>query len=144
MSLHEASAAPRPETQWEGGPAHASWILATAGPKGQTRGVKGAWCRPGVQGVRMAETAELMSLRRAIDDVRGCVAVLRDHHGDIPSVRRLVGDVERLDLDAADLDLPPLQAGPEVVPLGSEPVDPTIWMDADDEGVGGYHGGWNQ
>ena len=92
----------------------------------------------------MAETAELMSLRRAIDDVRSCVAVLRDRHGDIPSVRRLVGDVERLDLDAADLDLPPLQAVPEVVPLGSEPVDPTIWMDADDEGVGGYHGGWNQ
>jgi hypothetical protein len=92
----------------------------------------------------MAETAELMSLRRAIDDVRRCVVVLRDCHGDIPSVRRLVGDVERLDLDAADLDLPPLQAGPEVVPLGSEPVDPTIWMDADDEGVGGYHGGWNQ
>ena len=104
MSLHEASAAPRPETQWEGGPAHASWILATAGPKGQTRGVKGAWCRPGVQGVRMAETAELMSLRRAIDDVRRCVAVLRDRRGDIPSVRRLVGDVERLDLDAADLE----------------------------------------
>ena len=52
----------------------------------------------------MAETAELMSLRRAIDDVRSCVAVLRDRHGDIPSVRRLVGDVERLDLDAADLD----------------------------------------
>jgi len=78
MSLHEASAAPRPQTQGERGPAHASWILATAAPKGQTRGVKGAWCRPRVQGVRMAETAELMSLRRAINDVRRSVAVLRD------------------------------------------------------------------
>jgi hypothetical protein len=92
----------------------------------------------------MAETAELTSLRRAIDDVRSCVAVLRDRHGDVPSVRRLVGDVERLDLDAADIDLPPLQAVPEVVPLGSEPVDPSIWVDADDEGVGGYHGGRDQ
>ena len=91
----------------------------------------------------MAETAELMSLRRAINDVRRSVAVLRDSYGDVPSVQRLVGDVERLDLDAADLDLP-LQAVAEVIPLGSEPVDPTIWMDADDEGVGGYHGGWNQ
>ena len=90
----------------------------------------------------MAETAELMSLRRAINDVRGCVEVLRDRHGDVPSVRRLVGDVERLDLDAADLDLPPLLAVPEVVPLGSEPIDPSIWAGADDEGVGGYHGGW--
>ena len=92
----------------------------------------------------MAETAELMSLRRAINDVRRSVAVLRDSYGDVPSVQRLVGDVERLDLDAADLDLPPLQAVPEVVPLGSEPIDPSIWMDADDEGVGGYHGGWNR
>ena len=92
----------------------------------------------------MAETAELMSLRRAIDDVRSCIAVLRDRHGDVPSVQRLVGDVERLDLDAADLDLPPRPAVPEVVPLGSEPIDPSIWADADDEGVGGYHGGWNQ
>jgi hypothetical protein len=92
----------------------------------------------------MAETAELMSLRRAIDDVRRCVAVLRDRHGDIPSVRRLVGDVERLDLDAADLELPPRLAVPEVLPLGSEPIDPSIWADADDEGVGGYHGGWNR
>ena len=92
----------------------------------------------------MPETAELMSLRRAIGEVRSCVAVLRDRHGDVLSVRRLVGDVERLDLDAADLDLPPLRAVPELVQLGSEPVDPSIWVDADDEGVGGYHGGWDQ
>ena len=92
----------------------------------------------------MSETAELLSLRRAINDVRSCVAVLRDRHGDVPSVQRLVGDVERLDLDAADLDLPPRPAVLEVVPLGSEPIDPSIWADADDEGVGGYHGGWNQ
>ena len=92
----------------------------------------------------MSETAELMSLRRAISDVRSCVELLRDRHGDVPSVQRLVGDVERLDLDAADLDLPPRLAVPEVVPLGSEPIDPSIWADADDEGVGGYHGGWDR
>jgi len=92
----------------------------------------------------MSETAELMSLRRAISDVRSCVALLRDRHGDVPSVQRLVGDVERLDLDAADLDLPPQLAVPEVVPLSSEPIDPSIWADADDEGVGGYHGGWDR
>ena len=92
----------------------------------------------------MAETAELMSLRRAINDVRRSVAMLRDSYGDVPSVQRLVGDVERLDLDAADLDLPPRLTVPEVVPLGSEPIDPSIWGDADDEGVGSYHGGWNR
>ena len=91
----------------------------------------------------MAEPAELTSLRRAINEVRSCVEVLRDRHGDVPSVQRLVGDVERLDLDAADLDLPPRLAVAEVVPLGSEPIDPSIWADSDDEGVGGYHGGWN-
>ena len=42
------------------------------------------------------------------------------------------------------LSLPPRLAVPKVVPLGSEPIDPSIWMDADDEGVGGYHGGWNR
>ena len=92
----------------------------------------------------MSETAELMSLRRAISDVRSCVELLRDRHSDVPSVQRLVGDVERLDLDAADLDLPPQLAVPEVVPLSSEPIDPSIWADADDEGVGGYHGGWDR
>ena len=93
----------------------------------------------------MAVTSELTVLHRAIDELRGVVVSVRGRYGDIPAVKRLLGDVDRILLDASELDdvLPP---APEVTPgevqvIDDSPPDPSLWTDADDEGVGGYHGG---
>ena len=98
----------------------------------------------------MPPKAELSGLRRAVDDLRTAVASARSRYGDIPAVRRLVGDVERIELDAAELDeldlptdpagLSAPTSGADVQVLDDTPIDPSLWADADDEGVGGYHG----
>jgi hypothetical protein len=93
----------------------------------------------------MAVTSELTVLHRTVDELRSIVGSVRSRYGDIPAVRRLIGDVERIDLDAADLDdVPtpavPMSTGPIHV-VDDTPLDPALWADADDEGLGGYHRG---
>jgi hypothetical protein len=93
----------------------------------------------------MAVTTELTTLHRTVDELRGAVASIRRRYGDIPAVRRLLGDIERIDLDASELDdLTPLPAASnpeasEILMLDDTPIDPALWAGADDEGVGGYH-----
>jgi hypothetical protein len=93
----------------------------------------------------MADTSELTVLHRALDELRSVVGSVRSRYGDIPAVKRLIGDVDRMDLDVADLDelpLPTEPAGADVVQiLDDTPPDPALWADADDEGVGGYNRG---
>ena len=90
-------------------------------------------------------TTELAELRRSIGQLRHCVDALRADFGDTPGVRRLVNDVERLEIDAVDLAEAPTppkpRAGeggkPDVVVVPDTPYDRNLWLDADDEGVGG-------
>ena len=90
----------------------------------------------------MAVTSELTVLHRAIEELTAVVGSVRSRYGDIPAVRRLLGDVDRILIDAADLeDLPPPPPFGEPIQLIDDtPVDPSLWADADDEGLGGYHG----
>ncbi|HKN52596.1 MAG TPA: hypothetical protein VJX66_08855 [Amycolatopsis sp.] len=88
-------------------------------------------------------TSEIAELRRTIGQLRQCVGALRSRYGDHSAVRRLANDVERLDIDSADLDnaqpAVPAQAKPvERVQVPDTPYDPSLWHGADDEGVGGY------
>ncbi|WP_158888761.1 hypothetical protein [Amycolatopsis anabasis] len=89
-------------------------------------------------------TTEIAELRRTIGQLRQCVGALRSRYGDASAVRRLANDVERLDIDAGDLDETkvPAQAKPvdrsNVVVVPDTPYDPSLWQGADDEGVGGY------
>ncbi|PXY19595.1 hypothetical protein [Prauserella muralis] len=91
-------------------------------------------------------TTEMSELRRTIGQLRQCVGALRARYGEAPAVRRLANDVERLDIDAGDLDqMAPVPAQatpaarPDVVKVPDTPYDPALWEGADDEGVGGYH-----
>jgi hypothetical protein len=92
----------------------------------------------------MAVTTELTTLHRTVEELRDLVATLRGRYGDIPAVRRLLGDLDRLDLDASELDdLTPLPAAStaeasDILMLDDTPLDPRLWDGADDEGVGGY------
>lgn len=89
-------------------------------------------------------TTELTELRRTIGQLRQCLGAVRSRYGDGAVVRRLINDVDRLDIDAADLEPTPTTAthGPvdqyEVVVVPDTPYDPSLWQGADDEGVGGY------
>ncbi|GAB3722821.1 hypothetical protein GCM10027598_38020 [Amycolatopsis oliviviridis] len=88
-------------------------------------------------------TTEIAELRRAIGQLRQCVGALRSRYGDASAVRRLANDVERLDIDATDLDttphaVPAQAKAAERVPVPDTPYDPALWHGADDEGVGGY------
>ncbi|OZM74465.1 hypothetical protein CFN78_04935 [Amycolatopsis antarctica] len=89
-------------------------------------------------------TTELTELRRTIGQLRQCVGSLRARYGDAPAVRRLSNDIERLDIDAVELDQvqpAPLQrsaSAPESIVVPDTPYDESLWHGADDEGVGGY------
>ena len=89
-------------------------------------------------------TSEIANLRRAIGQLRQCITALEAQYGDATVVKRLVNDLERLDIDAEDLGQSrpapaPRAADPlEVVVVPDTPYDPALWQGADDEGVGGY------
>ena len=93
----------------------------------------------------MAVTAELTILHRTLEELRRCVGDLRSRYGDIPAVKRIVGDVDRIDLDASELDSVPAPETPapprpaQIYVVDDRPLDPAFWADADDEGIGGYH-----
>jgi len=89
----------------------------------------------------MAVTTELTTLHRTVDELRSVMADVRSRYGDIPAVRRLLGDIDRLDLDLSELDTmapPPAAEASAVHLIDDKPLDPSLWADADDEGLGGY------
>lgn len=94
----------------------------------------------------MPGSGEERRLHRVVEELRSVVASLHGRHGDVPAVRRLKNDLERLELDVHDvgaLDTSGPLASPamELSPLTDEPYDPAMWAeDADDEGLGGYRG----
>jgi hypothetical protein len=89
----------------------------------------------------MSVTTELTTLHRTVDELRAIVADVHSRYGDIPAVRRLLGDVDRIDLDLSELDTmprPPDPAPATVHVIDDRPLDPALWADADDEGLGGH------
>ena len=92
----------------------------------------------------MADATQMRAVNRAIEELRARVGDARAAYGESAAVRRLVNDVERLSIDASELD-PVGAAGtpsPPTAKIGIDdaPPDPSMWSDADDEGVGGFHG----
>lgn len=92
--------------------------------------------------------AEIAELRRNIGHLRQCLGTLRKRYGDSPAVRRLVNDIDRLNIDTDELEdhrLVPKQTAmkSERVVIPDTPYDESLWAGADDEGVGGYHRGEN-
>jgi hypothetical protein len=95
----------------------------------------------------MATSVELRTLNHVVDELRGAVQSLQSRYGQVPTVARLRNDLERLELDVSDVQrLPAVSAAVElsgqIHQLTDEPYDPSMWAeDADDEGLGGFHGG---
>lgn len=87
--------------------------------------------------------AELSDIQQALSQLRNRVSALRSRYGDVPAVRRMSNDVERLgiDLDELPASLPVQRGGAEpvheTVAVPDTPYDPSLWHGVDDEGVGG-------
>lgn len=88
-------------------------------------------------------TTELAEFQRTLAQLRTSAAALRRRYGDAPVVRRIDNDLERLDIDAAELAAAvpvPRRSDDvrdDVVIVPDTPYDPSLWRDADDEGLGG-------
>lgn len=89
-------------------------------------------------------TTELADFQRVLAQLRTSANALRNRYGDDPTVRRIQNDLERLDIDAAELAAsvpsPRREAGVgqgEMVVVPDTPYDPSLWEDVDDEGIGG-------
>lgn len=90
-------------------------------------------------------TTDITRLHETIGQLRACVGTLRGRLGDSAGVRRLYNDLDRLDIDANEV-AGPRHAAYEVpeqerVRISDAPYDPNLWVDADDEGVGGSKNG---
>ncbi|MCQ4119091.1 hypothetical protein [Rhodococcus tibetensis] len=88
-------------------------------------------------------TSEMLELNRTINHLRRCVGSLRSMYGDAAQVRRLSNDLERLEIDAQELDTSPprvAQREPvERIKIPDAPYDASMWAGVDDEGLGGCH-----
>ncbi|WP_072688673.1 hypothetical protein [Rhodococcus marinonascens] len=87
-------------------------------------------------------TSEMLELNRTIDRLRRCVGSLRSMYGDAAPVRRLDNDLERLEIDARELDSSPPRASrqpEERIKVPDTPYDAAMWRGVDDEGLGGLH-----
>ncbi len=98
----------------------------------------------------MSRAAELAELHHLVGSLRRCVTSLQHRYGDAPAMRRvrldterLLGDLELLDADAAELELTshPAAAAGEKIQVPDTPYDREFWRDVDDEGVGGRQRG---
>lgn len=89
----------------------------------------------------MSSTTELAQLHELIGGMRRCVTSLASRYGDTPAMRRIVNDVERLDIDAEELELISVpnqhhHVG-EKIAIPDTQYDREFWQGVDDEGLGG-------
>ncbi len=93
-----------------------------------------------------ATTTELSDVLRALAQLRTGVGALRARYGDVAEVRRIDNDLERLEIDVADLSTvnpAPMQRHGgtkqrEMVEVPDTPYDSSLWRDVDEEGMGGW------
>lgn len=94
----------------------------------------------------MSSKSELAELHELIGGMRQCVTSLKARYGDIPGMRRIeldaeriLTDVELLESDAGELDLQRWAAerAQEKIAIPDTQYDTEFWRDVDDEGVGG-------
>jgi hypothetical protein len=99
----------------------------------------------------MTITTEVDELHQLIGDLMRCVTSLAPRYGDGPAMRRIVNDVERilngidrLDIDAEELELAcglalSKRSG-EMIQIPDTQYNIHFWRDGDHEGIGGQNG----
>lgn len=88
----------------------------------------------------MPDLVDTTALRRAVQQLANAVRTIATQVGDVPAVRRLRNDVERIELDVSDCtQLQPLAPVRQLETISDTPYDESLWKGADDEGLGGFH-----
>jgi hypothetical protein len=100
------------------------------------------WCDRRHTEPEVGTMSEVAEVRKALAALRYSVARLRARHTETLGVRRLSADVERIGEDLELLgDLRPATAAGDRLPrlefVQDAPYDPTVFENADDEGLGG-------
>ena len=93
----------------------------------------------------MSSTTEFAELHELIGGLRRRVTSLASHYGDSPTMRRIVNDIDRLDIDIEELELTrgvsPQRRTAEKIAIPDTDYGRDFWQDVDDEGVGGHSRG---
>ena len=93
----------------------------------------------------MSSTTEFAELHEAIGGLRRRVTSLASQYGDSPTMRRIVNDIDRLDIDIDELELTrgssPRRHSQEKIAIPDTEYGRDFWQDVDDEGVGGHSRG---
>ncbi len=88
----------------------------------------------------MPDLVDASALNHAVQSLAHAVQAIAVQAGDVPAVRRLLNDVERIRLDADDAKhLHPVAAVRPLETIPDTPYDESMWKDVDDEGLGGFH-----
>ncbi|MGX1762940.1 hypothetical protein ACWIGW_06310 [Nocardia brasiliensis] len=84
--------------------------------------------------------SEIAELRYAVGQLRQSIGALRTHYGDANMVRRLENDLERLVIDADEIEQAPPPAvkrrPQDTIYVPDSKSDEAAWMGAQDEGLG--------
>ncbi|QNK79331.1 hypothetical protein [Nakamurella sp. PAMC28650] len=88
----------------------------------------------------MPDSVDTAALHLAVEQLAHAVQVIATQAGDVPAVRRLRNDVERIELDMGDCTglhaLPPVR---KLEIISDTPYDESLWRGVDEEGLGGFH-----
>ena len=88
----------------------------------------------------MPDLVDTTALHRAVQRLADAVQTIATQVGDVPEVRRLRNDVERIELDVSDCtQLRPSAPVRQLETISDAPYDQSLWEGADDEGLGGFH-----
>jgi hypothetical protein len=98
--------------------------------------------------ISMSKTTEVNELHQLVGNLMRCVASLEATYGDAPAMRRIINDAERivngidrLDIDAEELELACGLALSKthgaMIQIPDTDYDHGFWRDVDHEGVGG-------
>ena len=94
----------------------------------------------GPKGRVMPDLVDTSALHHAVEQLAQAVQAIAAQAGEVPEVRRLLGDVERLQLDAADChQLRSVAPARQLEVIPDTPYDESLWRGVDDEGLGGFH-----
>lgn len=94
----------------------------------------------------MPENRELAELHQIVGELRRVVASMKARYGEVPGVRRVIMDAERIltdvnlleaDIDELDIERWAAQRQQTKIAVPDTEYDAEFWRDVDDEGLGG-------
>lgn len=88
----------------------------------------------------MPDQVNTSALHHAVEQLAQAIQAIATQAGDVPAVRRLRNDLERVQIDSVDcIDLQAVAPMRELEVIPDTPYDESLWRGVDDEGLGGFH-----